>query len=326
MSINNQNNYKIFLSKKEITKLKNLANTYQNLFPKQKDAVSTFVREIILKTATALKDLKYIISIDIDNMLDTLMFSSLKNELKNNNLNDEFYSFFKQLLQIYEIRKIIDHNTITEETISFRSTKETKDELESIIAMNLKISNNHIFTDLVKYFIHLTPFRQYDIMFWEIRRRLFNIIQNIKKETIVLNINNQKIKPFAILNPESEDSYFSLMGININTEKIVIIPLNEITYLAECERTNFFDKEELYNLSLFYDYSSKLGEFIFKINDNSFDSSNFFKSHPNYSINKDGSYNLWIRPIEFLNIEDKIKNHLEILKFPKRYDKFKKLL
>ncbi len=326
MSTNNQNNYKIFLSKKEISQLKKLANTYQNLFPKQKDAVSTLVREIILKTATALSDLKYIINIDIDNMLDTPMFSHLKDELNNSSLNEEFYDFFKQLLQIYEIRKIIDHNTITEETISFRSTKETKDELESIITMNLKISNNHIFTDLVKYFLHLTPFKQYDIMFWEIRRRLFSIIQNIKKETIILNINNQKIKPFYILNPESEDNYFSLMGINIYTNKIVIIPLNEITSLSECERTNYFDKEELYNLTLYYDYSSKLGEFIFKPCDDTFDYTSFLNNYPNHTLNKDGSYTLWIRPIEFVNIDDGIKNKLEILKYPKRYDKFKNLL
>ena len=163
-------------------------------------------------------------------------------------------------------------------------------------------------------------------MFWEIRRRLFSIIQNLKKETVILNINNQKIKPFSILNPESEDDYFSLMGININTNKIVIIPFNEITTLTECERTVYFNKEELYNLALYFDYSSKLGEFIFKIKNDSFDYTSFLKSYPNHILNKDGSYTLWIRPIEFVNIDDEIKNQLEIVKYPKRYDKFKNLL
>lgn len=326
MSTNTQNNYKIFLSKKEISKLKNLADTYQNFFPKQKDALSTLVREIILKTATALKDLKYIISVDIANMLDTPMFSELNNKLEDNDLYEEFNSFFKQLLQVYEIRKTIDHNTITEETISFRSTKETKDELENIIQMNLKISNNHIFTDLVKYFLHLTPFKQYDIMFWDIRRRLFNLIQNNKKETIILNINNEKIKPFSIINPETEEDYFSLMGINIYTNKITIIPLNEIISLSECERTNYFDKEELYNLSLYFDYSTKLGEFVFKIIDESFDKNNFFNKYPNYVLKSNDVYSLWIRPSEFLNIEDNIKNQIEILKYPKRYEKFQNLI
>ncbi len=323
---NTQNNYKIFLSKPEVTKLKELTLTYQNLFPKQKDALSTLVREIILKTAIALRDLKYIISVDIDNMLDTPMFNELNNQLKTNNMNDDFNSFFKQLLQIYEIRKTIDHHTITEESIAFRSTKETKEELESIITMNLKISNNHIFTDLVKYFIHLSPFKQHDIMFFNIRRHLFNILQTNKKETIILNINNQKIKPFCILNPESQNDYFSLIGINIYTNKIVTIPLNEITYLSECERTNYFDKEELYNLSLYFDYSSKLGEFIFKIVDDNFNKNSFFELHPNYTINNNDTYSLWIRPIEFFNIEDTIKSKLEIIKYPKRYEKFKNLL
>lgn len=326
MSTNTQNNYKIFLSKAEITKLKELTITYQNLFPKQKDALSTLVREIILKTATALKDLKYIISVDVENMLDTPMFYELKNKIVANNLNNEFNDFFKQLLQIYEVRKTIDHHTITEETIAFRSTKETKEELESIIMMNLKISNNHIFTDLVKYFIHLSPLKQHDIMFWDLRRRLFNILQNIKKETIILNVNNIKIKPFTILNPETNNDYFTLIGLNIHNGKIVTIPLNEITCLAECERTNYFDKEELYNLSLYTDYSSKLGEFVFKIINEDFDKTKFFKKHPNYTTNNNNTYTLWIRPIEFFYLSDDIKQQLEIIKYPKRYDKFKILL
>lgn len=326
MSTNTQNNYKIFLSKKEVSKLKKLADTYQNFFPKQKDALSTLVREIIIKTATALKDLKYIISIDINNMLDTPMFCELNNNLKDNDLLENFNSFFKQLLQLYEIRKIIVHNTITEEAISFRSTKETKEELESIILMNLKISNNHIFTYLVKYFLHLTPFKQYDIMFWDVRRRLFNLIQNNKKETIILNINNEKIKPFSIINPETEDDYFSLIGVNIYTNKIVIIPLNEIISLSECERTNYFNNEELYDLSLYFDYSSKLGEFVFKIVDDTFGKNNFFKKYPNYVLKGDDIYSLWIRPIEFFTMEDNIKNQIEVLKYPKRYDKFKNLI
>jgi hypothetical protein len=77
---------------------------------------------------------------------------------------DDFNDFIKQLLQIYEVRNVINHNTYTEEEKSFRSTKDTKLELENIIKMNLKISNNHIFTDLVKYFIHLSPFKQFDII------------------------------------------------------------------------------------------------------------------------------------------------------------------
>ena len=126
MSTNTQNNYKIFLSKAEITKLKELTITYQNLFPKQKDALSTLVREIILKTATALKDLKYIISVDVENMLDTPMFYELKNKIVANNLNNEFNDFFKQLLQIYEVRKTIDHHTITEEPLLFGQLKKLK--------------------------------------------------------------------------------------------------------------------------------------------------------------------------------------------------------
>ena len=116
------------------------------------------------------------------------------------------------------------------------------------------------------------------------------------------------------------------MGINVYTNKITIIPLNEIISLSECERTNYFDKEELYNLSLYFDYSTKLGEFVFKIIDESFDKNNFFNKYPNYVLKSNDVYSLWIRPSEFLNIEDNIKNQIEILKYPKRYEKFQNLI
>jgi hypothetical protein len=79
-------------------------------------------------------------------------------------------------------------------------------------------------------------------------------------------------------------------------------------------------------LSLYFDYSSKLGEFVFKIVDDTFDKNNFFKKYPNYVLKGDDSYSLWIRPIEFFTMEDNIRNQIEVLKYPKRYDKFKNLI
>lgn len=322
---NIQNNYKIFLSKDEIKQLDKLALFYQEQFPKQKDALSTLIRTIIIKTATSLKDLRFIINNDIEHILNTPVFSTFSEKLKEENMVDDFNDFIKQLLQIYEVRNVINHNTYTEEEKSFRSTKDTKLELENIIKMNLKISNNHIFTDLVKYFIHLSPFKQFDIMFWDIKRHLFRIIQNIQKETIILNINGHKIKPYKIMLAENKDKYYSLIGLNINTNKIVIIPINTIITLEECERVEYFTKEEQYNLELYYSYSTKPGKFTFNIIDNNFDKNTFFLTHPNYQTNKDGSFSMWIRPLEFMELDENIKNNLEMLEYPKRYQQFSNL-
>lgn len=315
-----QNNYKIYLSKEEVKSLENLTITYQNFFPKQKDALSTLIRTIIIKTATALRDLRFVIDNDIEQILNTHSYSNFAEKLKDENMMADFNDFIKQLLQIYEVRNVIGHNTYTEEEKSFRSTKETKDELENIIKMNLKISNNHIFTDLVKYFIHLSPFKQFDLMFWDLKKRLFRIVQNISKETIILNINGRKIKPYKIIPAESLDKYFSLLGLNIHTNKIEIIPFNTITSLEECERVKYFSKEELYNLELYHSYSSKTGKFTFKIINPHFDSKTFFNRHPNYQINNDETYTLWIRPLEFLELN--LENDIEVIQYPKRYEQF----
>ena len=43
--------------------------------------------------------------------------------------------------------------------------------------------------------------------------------------------------------------------------------------------------------------------------DNNFDKNTFFLTHPNYQTNKDGSFSMWIRPLEFMELDENIKNN-----------------
>ena len=324
----NSTSYSVFLSFKEIEELERCKKVFEPYIKKQKKALSSIIKLIILNTYLYLNNIERFFNDDVNKTLNKNYF---KNSLDHNFVKklkegNKEYEFILELVRNQIIR--INSNRVIEEgkIVQFRLAKDD-DKLLRIFAGNKCFSFDEFFSGYLIYFLSLPMETKNYIITYP---NGIKLERAIKEKTCII-MNNIKYKPVSLSYKKGILKRKVLICFDAIFDSFVEIDFalsKNIDYTEELFMLNDYERNvlDLYNKLEFIDISFKVlnndNKHINRLIDDNDPSFFIIERKHEYPLEK-----IRIRYFEGIikNLKRAYKKNIDYLCFSDNYNEFIKL-